>query len=306
MYLIGTDADRIDLWNYISKKHIATLTSQHGHSLGVLHCCSSDGGLLAVGTRDNHGVIKWDISDTDNCTVIDPMVVLPHEKFVYAISFLKHREQLLLGSGADVRLYDVRSGSLLQRADVDAGAVALTHSVSEKIISVSWDGILQEWDSNLTELRRQQLTSGMICACVAPSEDVIAGVASDGIVIILDLSTLTVTRTVERGVLSSLTFNDIQLSADNSKILVWFWDARVATVNIQNNSMRRLAHRGGGLCYSWDGLCIYGSSESGKIVCLDTVTGKPLMDQLISFEAVGGVRHERLSIFCPTPQVVLM
>jgi WD40 repeat protein len=97
MYLIGTDADRIDLWNYISKKHIATLTSQHGHSLGVLHCCSSDGGLLAVGTRDNHGVIKWDISDTDNCTVIDPMVVLPHEKFVYAINFLKHRAQLHFG-----------------------------------------------------------------------------------------------------------------------------------------------------------------------------------------------------------------
>jgi WD40 repeat protein len=213
MYFINARWTRIDIWDYQSKQHLVTLRSPGGFN-PCAYSLSNDGRRLAVAEQGRRKVIVWDISVIGECKVICQLSVTSGDpcKYVYLISFMQNSDQLLVRYYNEVRLYDVRSGSCLNRISVET---VFVHDSLDKIITCSRNGLLQEWDGTWTEIRRCKLGFEVYGACISHLEDAIAVAAGDYIAVV-DLATLTSRKKIFSG---SASYWRLQFSFDGSKLL---------------------------------------------------------------------------------------
>jgi WD40 repeat protein len=267
MYLIGTRNDRIDIWNYESGERVATLSSECGYNYRVFSC-SSDGCLLAIAGEPQY-VIVWDISIIDDCKeLFQLMDVRDEDEHATSICFVNNDNQLVVGTDIAVTLYEAKSGQVLRVVNV-SGAI-FCQDLGDRIITISWNCTVQEWDHNLTETKQCPLKTRINCAALAPSEDVIAVATVARSVLIVDLVTFDKRVIFESDKLvSSLCF-----TFRGCRILIALYeDDDKYVVDVMTGVRLFTFQSFGGACYSLDGTCIYGCLTDGTMVCLDAETG---------------------------------
>jgi WD40 repeat protein len=301
MYFIGAREDRIDIWDYQPKQHQATLISDNGFDPSV-YCLSSDGRMLAVADNDRKNVIVWDISIIDECREISQLCAAPSRgfyEFVYSVCFTSNNEQLIGRYREKVRLYDVRTKACVH---VIAEEMLFIHSFLDKIILLSRDGLLQERDNTLTEIRRRDLGFKVERACITHSEDTIA-LATEGFIIVVDLATGELRKLVD----GTWPFQHLQFSVDGSKLLASVGTSlKHLVLNVTSGAVLIEFDWNGLACFSVDASCIYGCSSLEKgIFCLDVATGLMIPSRFGCPVSLIGESYDNLSVFC-TAEVILL
>jgi WD40 repeat protein len=274
MYLIGTRSDRIAIWDCESKQHLATLTSTCLYNPDV-YSCSSDGRLLAVCSGNCHRVIVWDISDISDCKELPELTVSISAVVVYSLCFVPNSERLIIGYQNEIALVDVGSGTLLHTALAEGRRLVSVHWFNDGIISVSCDGTVQGWDVNLTANWQQKLGPYFIRGYTARSGKCMALVPHSvpGSIFLLDFVTMQV-RQAFKGLPP---FGRLQMSMDGSRILVSLsYDPKELVLDVVREVVMFEFFTFGGVCFSPDEVCVYGTSPDGTIFALDAETGSSL------------------------------
>jgi WD40 repeat protein len=300
MYFIEARSDRIDIWDHQSKQHLVTLRSPGGFN-PCAYSLSNDGRMLAVAQQGSRKMIVWDISLIGECKEICQLSLISNDqcKHVRFISFMQNSDQLLVRYYSEVRLYDVRSGSCLNRIIVET---VFVHGSLDKVLTCSKNGLLQEWDDTWTEIRRYNLGFEVYGACINHLEEVIAVAAGDNITVV-DLATLTSWKMFS----GSASFGRLQFSLDGSKLLATVLGSyKTVVLDIVNEAVL-FEHRSHSYpCFSIDSKCIYGVSlNDGNIFALDVDTGSSLPCPFVSAVTWAGGGYGCLSVLSPA-EVVLM
>jgi WD40 repeat protein len=274
MYLVGTSRQSIDIWDCQSKERITSLRLPY-YNNPVLYSFSSDGLLLAIASSNRLGVTIWDISNVVDrrelcqlkisCAVFDQ---------ISSIGFMKNCERLIVGYQSKVGLYDARCGLLLQWTSVIYHGVKFCRGTDDMIVTLSGNGVLQLWDSNLTETRQQRLEISVIGACISPAGD-LAAVASTASLIVVNLVTLELREMFAGVSLSSASF---QFNMDGTRVLGNALDtSRVLVLDVVNEIVLFGFDSCGGVCFSSDARSIYfGSVTDDKfyLAAVDSETGE--------------------------------
>jgi hypothetical protein len=90
--------------------------------------------MFAVAEQGSRKVYEWDISLIGECKEICQLSLISNDqcKHAHLISFMQNRDQLLVRYCNEVRLYEVRSGSCLNRISVET---VFVHGSLDKIIT---------------------------------------------------------------------------------------------------------------------------------------------------------------------------
>jgi hypothetical protein len=319
MYLVGAQYNRIDIWDYHSKELVASLRTARQYE-PFLFSCSYEFNLLAVCSGDCEVVVVYKISSTECCRELYQLSAPLTDTLINAVCFFKSSEKLLVGFDNNLAVFNAQSGTVECMTEVTGGVLTFAYGAVDKIISVSWSGIVQEWDADLREIRQQPVGETVYCACVARAEDTMAA-ACENVIIILDLATWTF-RKIFEGIVQTCSLHfggdgsrianigQLQFSDDGSRILVsvrQLW--KLLLLDIVNETVLFQLDSGGGACYSFDFTRIYVSAADGCIISLDEETGSstptafgPYLDP---YEGLRGRRYDGLSV-CSPAEVVLL
>jgi WD40 repeat protein len=308
MYFIGARFSGVDIWDYRSPQYLTTLSSSCKYD-PTMFSCSSDCCLLAICNQDAVTVTIWDISDILDCKQLNPLVMTPWAlASIDGLCFMKYNNHLVVGFDNSIAVFDAHSGLMLQSmADVgyhgrDA-IVRCIDSVNDKLITVSGDGIVQEWNSDLTVIRRHELGFRVERACVALSGNAVAlRPPSKDHVVVVDLTGQKAQKTLDtdwHGVQS------LQFSADGGRILVmarymkeaFVYDVEKASVLFEFSSQSVA-------CYSFDGAFIYGSNGD-ELFCLDAEVGSSVDCQFFRHPLPFGQYYWKLAVVSAA-DVILM
>jgi hypothetical protein len=185
---------------------------------------------------------------------------------VYTVCFMKNIDQLLVGYDDKVRLYDVHTGSSLLRMIV---ATIFIHRFFDKTVTCSRNGLLQEWDDTLTEIRRYNLGFKVNCACIGHIDDTIAAAAGDYIAAV-DLAVLT-SKKMFAGIANPWC---LQFSVDGSKIVAGLYNStKNFILDVVNETVLYEFDSYGVACFSFDSKSIYvRSSQHSSITALHVET----------------------------------
>jgi WD40 repeat protein len=275
MYITGVRPDRVDIWNYETKQHLAALINprDQAHWYTRTACGSSDGRMLAVLTQDFRTVVVWDISDIEKSTVKYEILHPGAATFVQSMCFTKNCEQLVVVVGIDVKVYDAFDGRLLHITDPFIAKPILVHPVGEEILTITEDGTMRFWYPSLEGGRQQCLDRKIHSACVSPSGNLVAVAELNGTLLIIDLITFETMVTMEHFLIRGRM--RLQFNATGTRLLVkshetsshtHIYDLETATLFLQLNSV-------GDVCYSFDGTCIYGGTSDHTLGCRDAESG---------------------------------
>jgi WD40 repeat protein len=303
MYFVGVEEDRIDIWDYHSSQHVATLSSEGGFNQ-YLYNFSGDGSMLAVGHSNCQEVIMWEVSSVDECKEVyrltaPSFVNRPH---TYSVLFMKHDEQLLVEYGSVFVLYDVRSGSRLHMVDSINARTLFIQGTPGGIIILSGNGLLREWDGTLTQIQQRNLGFEMVCADIAYLEDTVVVATKDSIAVV-DLATLT-SRKMFPEVVSLI--ESLQLSGDGSKILVNMCDSsRRLLLDVSNETVLLEFDSYINACFGYGAKHIFGSSLHGGVFCLDAETGSTISCPFSRPELPISKGYDSLIVF-PYAEIILM
>jgi WD40 repeat protein len=280
MYLAGLRFEGVDIWDYASKQHLATIKPNVGcnRCFTKVSCFSNHGRMLAIKTRDPSGVSVWDISgisptDTSTCREVY-QVMQPAGPHIDSICFTKDDEQLLVGFYGSVVMCDARSGHLLRILDGFGTNIVLLHPVGDGILTALNDGTITVWDSTFTWRRHQTKLDNIICGCVARSEDRAAFSVFGDTLHILNLATLE----------PMVKLNDIptayslQFNAGGDRLLAEpiHGSSNAAVYNLETGKLLFRSYSVCDACFGWDFPCIYGCTGGGALGCWDAETGSAL------------------------------
>jgi WD40 repeat protein len=279
MFLMGVHHGGINIWDYHSQQHRATLTPSTYYYNPYMYSCNAVCDLLAICDPDARHVAVWDISDILDCRMLHRLTVTDTTwTGIGTICFMKHVDHLVLGFDNTIVVFDARSGSLLLQTS-EGGLLApndevnFLHCFDDKFISISQNGVVQEWTLNLTEIKRRELGISVGYACATLSEDFIA-VNTEECVLVHDMITAGPTKIIAP---ISQRVSRIQFNADGSRILVsdgsWMIVYDIADDVANAEVFKFLSHSDA--CYSSDGSCIYGSTDEG-IFCVDAEVGSSI------------------------------
>jgi WD40 repeat protein len=300
MYVIAALRERVDVWDELSKEHLATLRSACSYFPDI-YSCSSDGQLLVICASNYRRLIVWDISDVISCKELQPLVCLRDMPDIMSVRFVKNSEQLVVGCGWKVVLFNARSGLLLNTISVEACAFALVHPVGDKIITVTSEGTVQKWDSRLIETGRKQLQIVVWCTSLSSSEESMA-VGSESSIIIFDLTTWKQKKVLE-GFRQAI---NVQFDNADSKVIVRLnYPSRTVVVDIINEAELFSIHFLGGMCFSSNQAYVYAVSVEGCICSLDVNTGASIPGNFSAPSVLGDHIYSVVSI-CGSANVILM
>jgi WD40 repeat protein len=299
MYLVAATHKRIDIWDHQSERHLVTLAPAGG-IYPYSYCLSNDGRMLAVINGGCNKVIIWDISDTGDCKEISESLASSCwlGEQMYDACFMSNSEHILVQYCSKVCMYNVRTGSCLHNIDDE---MTFVHGLHDGAVTVSRNGVLQEWDDTLTEVRRQNLGVMAHCACISYMEDTVA-VATTDIIVIVDLATWT-----SRKMVSEVSCWFLQFSVDGSKILVRQVNSfEYLIFDIVSEAVLSEFTFDGWACFTIDSNGIYGSySYDGRIVCYDAETISAVPCPFVAPGPTSVGRYERLSLFSPSVGILM-
>jgi WD40 repeat protein len=299
MYLIGTSVDKVDIWDLHSKQHKATLKVAKCNNYPYTYSCSTDGRLLAICARSFEQVVVWDLSTIDDCKVVHTLSIPSFRPIIHTICFINNDEKLIVGFDNNITVFDIRSGSSLMTVEVEGRYTAFIHDIGDRIITVSDKGTLQEWNPELTEIRREQLGVSIRCASINSSQDVIAA-SVDNSIMVLDVATATKKKLLQ----GNYAIDYLQFNIDGDKLLAsQLNSSRALVVDLVGGIVLFEFESNGGVCFSLDCSHIYGSSSDGYKFSVDSTTGS-LISGPFPREVFRG-RYDRLFILSPA-SVVLM
>jgi WD40 repeat protein len=304
MYLIGARRDGIDLWDYPSKQHLVTLQSHYPTAFST----SSDGTRLAVVPNYFQPAVIWDISDVNNITEVCHLAPLEGD-CIQAIHFINTSEHVIVGHNHSLALYDATTGILVKLIR-GRNSVVFAHVFHDRILTLSSDGFMKEWDHNLTELLPQQeqqqpervLGYNIGCACISPSEDIIAFAAAEDSIGLLNPVTLRVTKFLD--IVDDIDY--LQFHMDGSRVLAGWRGMHYSVIDLVSEAMLFDLRCSGGVCFSFDCASLYGSSADGTILCWDAESGTPIDCPFTAAAAIlSHGKHTALSV-CSPPTAILM
>jgi WD40 repeat protein len=112
MLFTGVRDKSVDIWDYKTKTHLATLQAPGCREFSDIYQVqfSTDGRLLAVPLRLGKGVVVWNISDMNACKEL--YEVLHSRGSGNRFCFTRDCCQLVVASDCDLCLYDALSGIL--------------------------------------------------------------------------------------------------------------------------------------------------------------------------------------------------
>jgi WD40 repeat protein len=298
MYLIGILFNRIDIWDYFSAKHVATLRSNH-HYFPNIYNCSSDGSLLAICSGDGAKLTIWDLTIMDACRELHQLTP-PHCASISSICFVTHSDHLVVSYGNYIALYNAKDGTVLHLNEMPFCAVVFSRGARDSIVALSLHGDVQEFDADLTFRRSYRIQLDESCYSVILSGDSLVW-SSDERLKFLNLATLV--SFAKFNIFSNV--RALRDNNDGSRMLVVLSDPlKILALDVVNECCLFEFTSYGGVCYSSDGTCIYGVSSVGDLFCLDAETGSPLSCPFLLPEAVPYC-FEALAILSPA-QVILM
>jgi WD40 repeat protein len=314
MYLSGLRSDGIDIWDYQTKKHVATLTpSRHHPGTGYNrpYCISGDCRLLATARQGGESVVVWDISALPDggtelyCTVPYYWVdnpTIPDD--VESVCFTKNCAHLIAGYSQHIRAFNALDGCLLHVVEC-AAKTLVVHPVAEGILTASEEGMVTWWDAERVRGQRKQLETEIQRGCVAPSENLVAFIVSGGTIRILDVATLALTATiahVECGV------RRILFNAASTRILThsFYAQANVRVYDVATATLLFSLYSFGSVCYDSDSAYIYGTFSSYALACWDAETGALMPDTShISMKGVASP-HDYYELVAFTPSSTIL
>jgi WD40 repeat protein len=308
MYLVGVREDRVDIWNTQTHQHLTTLTSSldpgldaevdHGFDLDI-YGCSNDGRMLALLSGVAKRLIVMDISKIGTGAHKE-LYRLTLPRYPASITFMTDNERVVVGYGdTGMTAYDAVSGSMLQTIEGNqSNSTIFTHATDDGIMTFSHEGLLQEWDSNLTEIRRRQADEAVFvqCACLSPVDDELAFAVDNGSIKTLDLITCKV-RYVSDGMSRP---TRIQYSSDGSMILSCSDSgSRIIAVDIENEAVLFEFDWSSSVCYNFDSTIVFGSQLDGRISCFDAETGSLIPSQFHLPETICDEKYANIFVCAP-------
>jgi WD40 repeat protein len=307
MYLIGMGWKRVDIWDYQSQQHLTTLASPSQY-IPYTYSYSSDCGLLAIGNfAEALQVTVWDISNITDCKELPLLTVPTAVKGTSSMCFMTDSDHLIVCFGDNITLFDARSGSLLLQttgvgcAGALTASVKLVHCFHDRFMTVSRDGSVQEWDQNLTEIRRRELGCVVNFASGTPSEHSIA-ILTNEYIYLLDLITGELTTALA---LAAQAVYSFQFNANMRRILVFSSNgARTSIYKAVSGEMLFPVNSKTHACFSPDGDCIFGNNSDG-IFCLDAETGSPIPSQFSGLRVSAGAEYSNLFVLY-SANIILM
>jgi WD40 repeat protein len=94
---------------------------------------------------------------------------------VSSLFFTRNNEHLcILRGGRTVFIFSAASGCQLQERELHTEIVIFIRPFGERMVSASWNGMLQLWDSSLLEEDRLMMDGTSVCGCLSPTEDAVA------------------------------------------------------------------------------------------------------------------------------------
>jgi WD40 repeat protein len=302
MFLVGTRDDGVDVWDCSSKQLLTTLTTQSPFYDRQIVAVSSDGCRVAVSGADHSSVTVWDISAVDNnrelCRLIQPET----SQFVRSICFTSNGEQLAIGFCNTVALYNVDSGGLVKAGEAQNYGMFFVRVLAHTIVTVFWDGLVLEWDMNLTLVREQQLPNYLYRACATYAGSLMAAAEDNGPVVLVDLASFEIVKTVG-GHRDGDYVESVEFSRDDSRLIVVWNDSSVIAYDTAAATSMFEINFCGCVCYNINGETIFGSSSDGSMRCWDAVTGAQF-DNPFSPESMAPHGYGR--ILALSPPMILM
>jgi WD40 repeat protein len=191
---------------------------------------------------------------------------------VKSICFTQDSDQLIVAFRSTVRFYMARSGCLLRVAGEQFKKITVVIHARDKMLTATPDGVISLWDDGFKEEEcRQQFTTAVIRCCTARSEDLLAVGLAGGQILILSLATLETTKMFRSPSLEGKEFRCLQFSSTAARLLadeeINGSRANVHIYDVQTGSLLFDLFSHGGVCYSFDGAYIYGSSVAKGLRC---------------------------------------
>jgi WD40 repeat protein len=277
MYLIGIRYNRIEIWECHSGLHMVTLRSNDDY-FPRIYSCSTDGSLLAICSGDGAKVTVWDLSALNACTELR-LLSPPPPANIRSVCFVKNSDQLIIGYSDTIALYDARNGTLLHLNQMPICTNVFSRGAGDSIVALSLHGDVHEFGADLTFLRGDRVELGEFCSVILSGDSLVWSIQDHLQFFNLDTWTSTVKFDISSNV-RWLRGND-----DGSRILVCLnGPLNILALDVVNNSRLFDFVSYGGVCYSFDGSCIYGISAVGNLFCLDAESGTPMSCSFIQPE----------------------
>jgi WD40 repeat protein len=272
MYFVGVRASGsgIDIWDYNSKEHLATL---------MVGCCwtdstfNCDNGLLAATTYDCDVVSVFNISNEDKRVGLYELEMPDDVQFSSRVLFTSSGEHIIVGWHEKLAVYDANSWRLLEVVEPheEGDYIREIRQFGDRLLTASDSGILVEWSTHLDRFRSVQTGEPFYQLCVNHVGDVIALSVDRGIRI-LDGTTLQQATTFGGDIICDF----LQFNTTGDRLLgSWFdVDRTVGVFDVLTGSLQfKHILANNGVCYSLDSSYIFGSSAKGCISCWDAETG---------------------------------
>jgi hypothetical protein len=218
---------------------------------------------------------------------------------VRSCCFSRCSERLVIGFKDHVALYGARTGSLLQAVALPETALLalITCGIGDILVGVINDGTLLEWDSNLVEMRRNNIGYRVKFAWVNTSGDCLVALQLSDSVVVHNLATSTFQMPAAAANVRCV--HNMLFSNDGTKVLVvHYYGLDVSVVDVATGAVRFCVSRCRGACLGSDGTCIYGI-RSGRLLSFDTETGSELSRCTPLFETPDRGWDHYLSMFAP-------
>jgi WD40 repeat protein len=272
MYFAGVRAfgSGIDIWDYDSREHLATLMLGSCWADCTFSC---DGSLLAATTSDCEVVSVFNISNVGDRVELYELEMPDAVQFAGRVLFTSSGEHIIVGWHEKLAMYDAASGTLLQVVEPheQGDYIREIRQFGDRLLTGSDSGMLIEWSTHLDRFRSVQTGEPFYQLCVTRVGDVIALNVADRGIRILDGTTLQQATTFGGDIICDF----LQFNTTGDRLLGSWFDVyrTVGVFDVLTGSLLFHILADYGLCYSLDSSYIFGSSAKGCISCWDAETG---------------------------------
>jgi WD40 repeat protein len=299
MYLAGVreDVNEIDIWEYQSRKFLATLRPPCSQGLNtfddVSYSFSNSGCLLAVAAV-KCGNVVYDVTDLTECKELFILEKPKPLRYPALARFSKDDEHIIVGYDHMVVLYDASTGAILRQAEGHTDVVVFVQHVGHKILTVSEDGVLIEWSLCLQEQRRLDIKNETSLVCVSRAEDLIALSGEGSGTTIVSLQTFQQLANFGK----ESFYMSLEFDSTGCRLLGnWHNDrATFNVIDVLSGSLVLHRESGHGICYSLDGSLIYGGRQKGCIICWGAETGADITSDGFPAGSSKGRGHQKIFI----------
>jgi WD40 repeat protein len=311
MYLAGLHYHGVEIWDYQSKVHLASLKATRcpeGMGYGRSFCFSPDGKMLATLTANAMRVVVWDVETINDCKVMYELNQPEFNHYAHCVCFSKNSESLIVGYGRKVILYEAVTGSVQQTSEWHTDIVIFIQHVGDVYLSASSNGALLEMDSHLVYIRDMKLGPRISSVCISPSESKIA-VCTDAIrIFILDTATWEASVTLGDVADKVSYVGNLQFSVDEGKLLAVAYGntQRIYVYDMRSGSLVYERDAIGHVCYDSDSSCLLSSRPGGEMVCWNAENGSDNLENVFPVvQLLHNRTYERLLVFAPGTMILM-